>query len=79
MRNDGGVLRAMVHTNILILFYKISDINLVYSACTGFDTVMQYIYSGDETVVISLGDLDLLFEVFRLADKVAIKCARSSS
>jgi hypothetical protein len=51
----------------------------VYSSCTGFDAVMQYIYSGDETVVISLGDLDLLFEVFRLADKVTIKCARSSS
>ena len=36
----------------------------------GFDTMVRFIYSGEETIITSLQNLDLLFEIFRLADKV---------
>jgi hypothetical protein len=32
--------------------------------------MVRFIYSGEETIITSLRDLDLLFEIFRLADKV---------
>jgi hypothetical protein len=36
----------------------------------GFQAVVSYIYSGDGTIISSLQDLDLLFEIYLLADKV---------
>jgi len=32
--------------------------------------MVRFIYSGEETIITSLQNLDLLFEIFRLADKV---------
>ena len=32
--------------------------------------MVQFMFSGKETIVTSIQDLDLLFEIFRLADKV---------
>ena len=41
--------------------------------CTpGFKTMVQFMFSGKETIVTSIQDLELLFEIFRLADKVAV-------
>ena len=32
--------------------------------------MIKYIYSGDEKIITSIQDLDLLFDLFKLADKV---------
>ena len=36
----------------------------------GFEAMIKYIYSGDEKIITSIQDLDLLFDLFKLADKV---------
>ena len=37
---------------------------------TGFEALIRFIYTGDEKVVAVIKDLDLLFEIYHLADKV---------
>ena len=46
--------------------------NLSLLCTPGFKTMVQFMFSGKETIVTSIQDLDLLFEIFRLADKVAV-------
>ena len=36
----------------------------------GFEAMIKFIYSGDQNIITSIQDLDLLFEIYRLADKV---------
>ena len=36
----------------------------------GFEAMIKFIYSGDQKIITSIQDLDLLFEIYRLADKV---------
>ncbi len=37
-----------------------------------FEKMIRYIYSGDETIVTTVQELDILFELFRLADMYII-------
>ena len=34
--------------------------------------MIKYIFSGDEKIITSIQDLDLLFDLFKLADKVPV-------
>ena len=48
---------------------------IIYRHCSphawsGLETMIRFAYSGDETIVSSIEDLDLLFELYCLADKV---------
>ena len=36
----------------------------------GFEAMIKYIYSGNQKIITSIQDLDLLFDLFKLADKV---------
>jgi hypothetical protein len=38
----------------------------------GFETMIRFIYSGNQTAITNITNLDLLFEICRLADKVTI-------
>ena len=38
----------------------------------GFEAMIKYIYSGDQKIITSIQDLDLLFDLFKLADKVPV-------
>jgi hypothetical protein len=60
MRSSKGFFSPLVMIKTIILFFTLQ----------GFQTVVSYIYSGDETIISSLQDLDLLFEIYLLADKV---------
>ncbi len=37
-----------------------------------FEKMIRYIYSGDQTIVTTVQELDVLFELFRLADMYII-------
>jgi hypothetical protein len=39
----------------------------------GFKTMLSYIYSGKTSVIEEINDLDLLFQLYILADKVRAK------
>ena len=43
----------------------------------GFSTMIRFMYSGDESIVSSINDLDLLFEIFRLLDKYLLPDLKS--
>ena len=36
----------------------------------GFDSMIQFIYSGDQKIITTIQDLDQLFEIYHIADKV---------
>ena len=38
----------------------------------GFDSMIKFIYSGDQKIITTIQDLDLLFEIYRLTDKVKL-------
>ncbi len=40
---------------------------------SGFSALMQYIYCGEEKTITDITDLDLLFQVYILADKVRLR------
>ena len=41
-----------------------------YDPCSAFESMIHFMFSGNEKTVSSIKDLDLLFELYRLADKV---------
>jgi hypothetical protein len=47
----------------------VSRVEVNDASLQGFQTVVSFIYAGDETLISGLQDLDLLFEIYRLADK----------
>ncbi len=42
------------------------------SIALGFETMIRFIYTAQESLVTDIGDLELLFEVYRLADQVDV-------
>jgi hypothetical protein len=40
---------------------------------SGFSALMQYIYCGEEKTITEITDLDLLFQIYILADKVRLR------
>jgi hypothetical protein len=40
------------------------------SIALGFETMIRFIYTAQENLIIDILDLELLFEVYRLADQV---------
>ena len=38
----------------------------------GFEAMIKFIYSEDQKIITSIQDLDLLFDLFKLADKVML-------
>jgi hypothetical protein len=43
---------------------------MIFSIDLGFETMIRFIYSAQESLVTDIVDLELLFEVYRLADQV---------
>jgi hypothetical protein len=40
---------------------------------SGFSALIQYIYCGEEKTITDITDLDLLFQIYILADKVRLR------
>jgi hypothetical protein len=43
---------------------------------SGFDALIRYIYCGEENIITDISDLELLFQIYILADKVKMLAAR---
>jgi hypothetical protein len=52
----------------IFLYYSRPLVNLF--PCAAFEKLLRFIYSGDKSIVSAVKELDLLFEMFRLADEV---------
>ena len=42
----------------------------IFASWLGFVSLIRYIHSDKETIITTIQDLDLLFQIYRLADKV---------
>jgi hypothetical protein len=45
---------------------------LIYGILLGFRSMLQFIYSGNKDFISNSKNIDLLFELFHLADKVTV-------
>jgi hypothetical protein len=45
---------------------------MIFSIALGFETMIRFIYTAQESLVTDIVDLELLFEVYRLADQVDV-------
>ncbi len=43
---------------------------MIFSIDLGFETMIRFIYTAQESLITDIVDLELLFEVYRLADQV---------
>ncbi len=43
---------------------------MILSIDLGFETMIRFIYTAQESLITDILDLELLFEVYRLADQV---------
>ncbi len=43
---------------------------MIFSIDLGFETMIRFIYTAQESLITDILDLELLFEVYRLADQV---------
>ena len=74
--NQGGgtllhrlVQRIGLHNKLLPLYYWSLIPFLLY--LLAFEKLVRFVYSGDKDIVAAVKELDLLFEMFRLADQVS--------
>jgi hypothetical protein len=43
----------------------------VYGTVAGFRVLVEFVYMEDESIIEAIEDLDQLFEIYKLADKVS--------
>ncbi len=45
---------------------------MIFSIDLGFETMIRFIYTAQESLITDIVDLELLFEVYSLADQVDV-------
>ncbi len=62
----------LLYMYMYMYMYMLVPVMKKYAFVSGFYAMIRYIYSGKEKTIINITDLEQLFQVYILADKVSL-------
>jgi hypothetical protein len=65
-----NLIRVYFTTSIFLVMQTLTT--MIFSIDLGFETMIRFIYTAQESLITDILDLELLFEVYRLADQVDV-------